>query len=123
MQRFHFDTFCRTVQDQRITYAYVVPPVILELVSNPRVSEYDLRSLRMMLSAAAPLATELIHALREKLDLSVRQAYGMSECSPCTHMQVCIPSLISISASFLTHSRHGPKRAPTPAPSAVSSPT
>ncbi|KAK1147183.1 hypothetical protein N8T08_001922 [Aspergillus melleus] len=87
MPRFQFDTFCRTVQDQRITYAYVVPPVILELVSNPRVSQYDLRSLRMMLSAAAPLATELIHALREKLDLSVRQAYGMSECAPCTHMQ------------------------------------
>lgn len=91
MPRFQFDSFCRTVQDQRITYAYVVPPVILELVSNPRVSQYNLRSLRMMLSAAAPLATELIHALRDKLDLPVRQAYGMSECAPCTHMQVCPP--------------------------------
>ncbi|PYH96924.1 luciferase [Aspergillus ellipticus CBS 707.79] len=87
MPRFQFATFCDTVQRARITYAYVVPPVILELVSNPRVSNYNLKSLRMVLSAAAPLATELIHVAREKLNLPVRQAYGMSECAPCTHIQ------------------------------------
>ncbi|KOC10756.1 putative luciferase [Aspergillus flavus AF70] len=66
---------------------YLVPPIILELVSNPRITEYDLSSLRMMLSAAAPLAVELIQTLHQKLKLNVRQAYGMSECAPCTHMQ------------------------------------
>lgn len=88
MPRFQFDTFCATIQKHRITYAYVVPPIILELVSNPRITEYDLSSLRMMLSAAAPLAVELIQTLHQKLKLNVRQAYGMSECAPCTHMQV-----------------------------------
>ena len=43
-----------------------------------------------MLSAAAPLALELIQTLHQKLNFSVRQAYGMSECAPCTHMQVGI---------------------------------
>lgn len=88
MARFNLETFCSTIQREQITYAYVVPPIILELVRNPRVQQYDLRSLRMMLSAAAPLAVELIHTLHEKLNLNVRQAYGMSECAPCTHMQV-----------------------------------
>ncbi|KAE8165141.1 hypothetical protein BDV40DRAFT_297732 [Aspergillus tamarii] len=87
MPRFQFDSFCAAIQKHRITYAYVVPPIILELVSNPRITEYDLSSLRMMLSAAAPLAVELIQALHQKLNFSVRQAYGMSECAPCTHMQ------------------------------------
>ncbi|PWY69111.1 luciferase [Aspergillus heteromorphus CBS 117.55] len=87
MPRFQLAAFCNTVQRARITYAYVVPPVILELVSNPGVAQYDLSSLRMALSAAAPLAVELIHAARDKLRLPVRQAYGMSECSPCTHIQ------------------------------------
>ncbi|RAH79677.1 acetyl-CoA synthetase-like protein [Aspergillus japonicus CBS 114.51] len=87
LPRFQFDPFCTTIQRHRITYAYVVPPVVLELVTNPRVAQYDLRSLRMTLSAAAPLALELIHALRKKLDIPVRQAYGMSECAPCTHLQ------------------------------------
>lgn len=94
MPRFNLDKFCSAIQKHQITYAYVVPPLILELVQNPHVQHYDLRSLRMMLSAAAPLAVELIHALQEKLDLSVRQAYGMSECAPCTHMQVSVFSVL-----------------------------
>jgi acyl-coenzyme A synthetase/AMP-(fatty) acid ligase len=93
MSRFQFDTFCAAIQKHQITYAYVVPPIVLELVSNPRITEYDLSSLRMMLSAAAPLAVELINTLRTKLNLTVRQAYGMSECAPCTHMQVGIQHL------------------------------
>lgn len=92
MPRFNLDKFCSAVQQHKITYAYVVPPLILELVRNPRVQQYNLGSLRMMLSAAAPLAVELIHELQEKLNLSVRQAYGMSECAPCTHMQVSLSS-------------------------------
>lgn len=88
MARFNLETFCSTIQKEQVTYAYVVPPIILQLVRDPRVQQYDLRSLRMMLSAAAPLAVELIHTLHEKLNLNVRQAYGMSECAPCTHMQV-----------------------------------
>ncbi|THC89756.1 hypothetical protein EYZ11_010789, partial [Aspergillus tanneri] len=87
MSRYDLHAFCRTVQNERITYAYVVPPIILDLVSQPQVAQYDLRSLRMMLSAAAPLATGLIHTLHKKLGLSVRQAYGLSECAPCTHKQ------------------------------------
>ncbi|RAL14781.1 acetyl-CoA synthetase-like protein [Aspergillus homomorphus CBS 101889] len=87
LPRYAFDPFCTTIQRHRITYAYVVPPVVLELVTNPRVTQYDLSSLRMTLSAAAPLAVELIHALRKKLGVPVRQAYGMSECAPCTHLQ------------------------------------
>ncbi|PIG85605.1 phenylacetyl-CoA ligase [Aspergillus arachidicola] len=68
--RFQFDTFCATIQKHRITYTYIVPPIILELVSNPRITEYDLSSLRMMLSAAAPLAVELVQTLHQKLKLN-----------------------------------------------------
>ncbi|OOF98416.1 hypothetical protein ASPCADRAFT_164965 [Aspergillus carbonarius ITEM 5010] len=87
LPRFQFTPFCDTIQRHRITYAYAVPPVILELVSNPRTAHYDLSSLRLLISAAAPLARELIHAARHQLRLPVRQAYGMSECAPCTHLQ------------------------------------
>ncbi|PWY67597.1 luciferase [Aspergillus sclerotioniger CBS 115572] len=87
LPRFQFAPFCDIIQRHRITYAYAVPPVILELVSNPRTAHYDLSSLRLIVSAAAPLALELIHAARHQLRLPVRQAYGMSECAPCTHLQ------------------------------------
>ncbi|PYH31249.1 luciferase [Aspergillus neoniger CBS 115656] len=87
LPRFQFPSFCDTIQRHRITYAYVVPPVILELVSNAATKNYDLSSLRMVVFAAAPLAVNLIHAAKQKLGLVVRQAYGMSECAPAIHFQ------------------------------------
>ena len=122
LPRFQFTPFCDTIQRHRITYAYAVPPVILELVSNPRTAHYDLSSLRLLISAAAPLARELIHAARHQLRLPVRQAYGMSECAPCTHLQVRSRSPYP-AWGFTNVSRRGPKPPPTPAPSAASSPT
>ncbi|KAL3473222.1 luciferase [Aspergillus californicus] len=87
MPRFHLEDTCRAIQQYKVTYCCVVPPVILQLVQNPIVAKYDLRSIRMMMSAAAPLSIDLIRVLREKLGIQVRQGYGTSECSPCTHMQ------------------------------------
>ncbi|OJJ45318.1 hypothetical protein ASPZODRAFT_143959 [Penicilliopsis zonata CBS 506.65] len=88
MPRFELETACRAIQDHRITYVYTVPPVILQFVQNPLVEQFDLSSLRLFNSAAAPLSVELIQALWEKRRIIVRQQYGMSECSPCLHSQV-----------------------------------
>ncbi|KAI9923745.1 hypothetical protein ASPWEDRAFT_32322 [Aspergillus wentii DTO 134E9] len=87
MPRFSLEKFCSTVQKHQVTYVWTVPPVVLELVQNNKTSEYDLTSIRMAISGAAPLAAELIHALYDKLKIPIRQGYGMTECSPCTHMQ------------------------------------
>ncbi|GAD99609.1 hypothetical protein ATEG_02710 [Paecilomyces variotii No. 5] len=87
MPRFELEKFCSTVQENKITYAYTVPPMILALVQTPSVKKYDLSSLRMLQTGAAPLSLELIRALKDTLSLKVRQSYGMSECAPCTHLQ------------------------------------
>jgi acyl-coenzyme A synthetase/AMP-(fatty) acid ligase len=91
MERFDLKKFCSTVEKNKITYAYVVPPVILQLINSPHATRHNLRSLRMLMSAAAPLSVEIIDILRTQLGLKVRQAYGLSETSPTTHMQVGIP--------------------------------
>ncbi|KAL3704767.1 hypothetical protein TMatcc_008439 [Talaromyces marneffei ATCC 18224] len=88
MPRFDLESFCNVVQNQKITYVYAVPPVVLQIVQNPIVEKYNLSSIRLINCAAAPLPTELIRTLRTKFGLSIRQQYGMSECSPCTHSQV-----------------------------------
>ncbi|RHZ56282.1 acyl--CoA ligase [Aspergillus thermomutatus] len=87
MSGFDLEQVCAAIQKYKVTYGYVVPPVILQLVQNPIATKYDLSSMRMLKSAAAPLPLELINALRTKFSIYVRQGYGMSECSPCTHMQ------------------------------------
>lgn len=87
MSRFEIEQFCAAVQKHRITFTYVVPPIILLLAKNPIVDKYDLSSLRMMNSGAAPLTQELVEAVYKRLKLPVKQGYGLSETSPTTHTQ------------------------------------
>ena len=88
LPRFSLETFCKVVQDYNITYGYVVPPILLLLSKSPLVEEYDLSSIRMLVSGAAPLTRDLVDAVWNKLKIKVKQAYGLSETSPATHMQV-----------------------------------
>jgi len=81
------DLFLKAIQDYKVTLAYVAPPVVLFLSKSPIVDNYDLRSLNSIMSAAAPLTTELIHDVFKRLKTPVRQAYGLSETSPATHVQ------------------------------------
>lgn len=90
MSSFDLPTFCALIQEHKITYTYVAPPVVLHLAKSPVVAEYDLSSLRMITSGAAPLTKELIYAVHKRLGTEVKQAYGLSETSPVTHMQVCV---------------------------------
>src|SRR5205807_9229965 len=53
--RFGLDVFLRAVQDYGITRAEVVPPMVLGLATAAAVDDYDLSSLRLLTSAAAPL--------------------------------------------------------------------
>jgi 4-coumarate--CoA ligase len=98
MSSFDLKAFCSFIQKHKITYTYVAPPVVLHLAKSPVVSEYDLSSLKMITSGAAPLTKELIYAVHDRLGTEVKQAYGLSETSPVTHMQVRY--LLSFLASF-----------------------
>lgn len=87
MPKFDLEEFCRFIQDLKITFSYVVPPVIMLLSKHPVVSKYDLSSLRMVNSGAAPLTKELVEAFYSRLKVPVKQGYGLSETSPTTHTQ------------------------------------
>jgi 4-coumarate--CoA ligase len=87
MEKFDLEQFCKLVQQHTITFSYVVPPVVLGLSKHPVVDKYDLSSLRMMTSAAAPLTKELVDAAYKRLRIPVTQAFGLSETSPSTHVQ------------------------------------
>ncbi|KAL5121890.1 hypothetical protein ACEQ8H_000105 [Pleosporales sp. CAS-2024a] len=87
MPKFDLEDFCRFVQELKITFAYVVPPVVLLLGKSPIVSKYDFSSIRMMNSGAAPLTRELVETVHKRLGIPVKQGYGLSETSPTTHTQ------------------------------------
>jgi len=87
MERFDIEKFCKAIQEEKPTFAYVVPPIILLLAKHPCVANYDLSSMRMLNSGAAPLTGELTDAVYARTQIPIKQAYGMSELSPTTHMQ------------------------------------
>ncbi|KAH7401918.1 4-coumarate-CoA ligase-like protein [Phaeosphaeria sp. MPI-PUGE-AT-0046c] len=87
MPKFDLEDFCRFIQDLKVTFAYVVPPVVLLLGKHPVVSKYDFSSIRMMNSGAAPLTRELVETVNKRLGVPVKQGYGLSETSPTTHTQ------------------------------------
>ena len=88
MPKFELEKFCSHVQNYKITFAYIVPPIVLLLGKHPAVDKYDLSSLRMLNSGAAPLTHELVEAVYKRLKVPIKQGYGLSETSPTTHTQV-----------------------------------
>ncbi|MBQ0883534.1 4-coumarate--CoA ligase family protein [Streptomyces sp. RM72] len=87
LPRFDLEQFLAAIQNHRITSLYVAPPIVLALAKHPLVTDYDLSSLKYIVSAAAPLDARLAAACSQRLGLPpVGQAYGMTELSPGTHV-------------------------------------
>jgi len=88
MPRFDLEGFLELSQRYSTTRAYLVPPVILALAKHPVVDNYDMSSLKTVMSGAAPLSGDLASAAAERLGCNVVQGYGLTETSPVTH---CVP--------------------------------
>lgn len=86
MKRFDFETLLKIIQDHRVTYAHLVPPVVLALAKSPLVDKYDLSSLKGIICGAAPLSAELEQAVAQRLGCYIKQLYGMTELAPLSHI-------------------------------------
>jgi acyl-CoA synthetase (AMP-forming)/AMP-acid ligase II len=82
MPRFDLEDFLRILQEQRITQAFLVPPIVLALAKHPMVDKYDLSSLGFIMSGAAPLDAGLELACADRLACDVMQGWGLTETSP-----------------------------------------
>ncbi|MDQ3460502.1 MAG: 4-coumarate--CoA ligase family protein [Deinococcota bacterium] len=85
MPRFDLKRFLDIVQSYRVSYANLVPPIVLALAKQPLVESYDLSSLHGVISGAAPLGKDVAAACARRLGCEVTQGYGMTELSPVTH--------------------------------------
>ncbi len=86
MPRFDLMEFLALVQKYKATILPLVPPIVLGLVKHPAVAQYDLSSVRLVFSGAAPLGEDMARELSRKLGCPVVQGYGMTEASPVTHL-------------------------------------
>jgi acyl-CoA synthetase (AMP-forming)/AMP-acid ligase II len=86
MGSFDLGDFLGNIQNHKCTIAFIAPPVAVALAKHPLIDDYDLTSLNVVMSGAAPLDADLGHAVAERLGCRVVQGYGMSELSPVSHI-------------------------------------
>ncbi|EAQ93330.1 hypothetical protein CHGG_01565 [Chaetomium globosum CBS 148.51] len=88
LERFDMLKALRAIERHRITLAYVPPPVVLAFSKHPAVDGFDLSSLKVLHSGAAPLSRELTEAVWARLRVPVKQGFGLSETSAVVCCQV-----------------------------------
>ncbi|RDW89131.1 hypothetical protein BP6252_01163 [Coleophoma cylindrospora] len=81
MPKFEFSKFLEYNKQHRITYMLTVPPIYLLIAKSPLVTDH-FDSMKVALTAAAPLGKELQHAASMKLGRGktfISQTWGMTE--------------------------------------------
>jgi len=96
MPRFDLEQFLGLIQKYRVTLSHIVPPIVLKLAKDPSVEKYDLSSLKMIFSGAAPLGPELSRECMQRIGCGIRQGYGMTETSPVTHSSPADPTKMKL---------------------------
>ncbi|GAB4842918.1 Probable CoA ligase ccl7 [Ancistrocladus abbreviatus] len=80
MPRFDLEMLLRSIEKYRVTYLWVVPPIMLALAKQSAVKKYDLSSLKQVGSGAAPLGKEIMVEFAKNVpNAMVVQGYGMTE--------------------------------------------
>jgi len=82
MPAFDLVKFLEIIQEHKITRTHIVPPICLAMAKHPIIDNYDLSSLEVVMSGAAPLGGDVQKAMQDRLGTLVKQAWGMTELSP-----------------------------------------
>jgi 4-coumarate--CoA ligase len=81
---FSMPTMLSAVVNYKIKELLLVPPLLIRLVRDPIVNEYDLSHVERFSSGAAPLSAEILELLKRKFpNTGFKQGYGMTESCSC----------------------------------------
>ncbi|KAK7603657.1 hypothetical protein V9T40_003656 [Parthenolecanium corni] len=86
LQKFEEIVFLQCIERYQVKILFTVPPIVMFLLKDSRVDDFDLSSIEKIICGAASLKYEIEKAIRKKLKLrTLSQAYGMTECTlACT---------------------------------------
>jgi fatty-acyl-CoA synthase len=78
-KNFDLDEVFGLIEKHRIANCFAVPTMIATMTSDPRISNYDLSSLRNVIYAAAPMLREHQKVALKQLGSCLTQYYGLGE--------------------------------------------
>ena len=82
------ESVLRLIEQQRVSWTFMVPTMWTSMMSNPDLAATDLSSLRMLISGGSPLHTHTKNALIERLPKAgLHEFYGATEMGLITNLR------------------------------------
>ncbi|MDR0267424.1 AMP-binding protein [Paenibacillus sp.] len=83
--RFQIDDVLKTIQKKKPTLFPGAPTMYIAVIHHPEVSSYDLSSIKVCISGAAPLPVEVQERFEKITGGKLIEGYGLTEAAPVTH--------------------------------------
>jgi acyl-CoA synthetase (AMP-forming)/AMP-acid ligase II len=78
--RFDFVEYLTLIQKHKATVLHIVPPIVLALSQKESiVKQYDLSSVRMIITGAAPVPQDVLESVKRQYSIPIKQGYGLTE--------------------------------------------
>ncbi len=85
LPRFDLDLVFKAIDEHKPTLFPGVPPIYKALCDSPKAKSHDLKSIRLCVSGAMKLPTEIAEHFARMSGATLIEGYGMTETSPSTH--------------------------------------
>jgi fatty-acyl-CoA synthase len=86
LPRWDREAAAECIQRYRVTGLGLITAMVVDFVSNPKLDQYDLSSLRRLGGGGAAMPEAVAKIVEHKLGLKYGEGYGMSETNAATHM-------------------------------------
>lgn len=85
LPRFHADEAVEAIHKYRVTIISGVPMMFSMISDLPKISRYDLQSIRVCLCGGSPLPAEVQEGFERLSGVKISEGYGLTEAGPTTH--------------------------------------
>jgi len=85
---FETKSVLNAIEEHKVTLSNFIPTMLNMLVNHPDVKNYDLSSMRLVMSGGAPIAKEVVRKVIDTFGCDYIQTYGLTETSPFLTMSI-----------------------------------
>jgi fatty-acyl-CoA synthase len=85
LPRWDRDAAAQCMQRYRVTGLTLIAAMVIDFLANPRLGDYDLRSVQRISGGGAAMPSAVAGQLQQRLGLTYAEGYGLSEAMAATH--------------------------------------
>ena len=82
LERFEPVASLKTIEKEKVTIVFGAPPMYVAWIATPGADQYNLSSVRLAVSGAAPLSVEVLNSFKGLFGVEIDEGYGLTETAP-----------------------------------------